>query len=163
MDRHLLAFIARRFPAAWDVIPRGPLLVAFEAHTASVGDRVALNPQPIPPGDEAALNPQPLPPREIGVRVARELLQLTWFAERLGQQLSPIADWEDDPCPTWPKRPKLPPHVGPVPPDPGPEWLRDYHLGVASTLAAVEGRIGESSLVTDALERSSEALTKSFG
>ncbi len=159
LDRRLLAFIAHRFPAAWDVIPRGPLLVAF-GHTASAADRVALNPQPIPPGVEAGLNPQPLPPRELGVRVATELLQLTWLAARLGQEVSPIADWEDDPCPTWPKRPKLPPHVGPVPPDPGPEWLRDYHLGLASTLAGADGRIGESSLVTEALERSVEALDK---
>jgi hypothetical protein len=160
MDRHLLAFIARRFPAAWDVIPRGPLLVGFERHIA---DRVALNPQPIPPGDAVGLNPQPLPPREIGARVAAELLQLTWIADRLGQQVSPISDWEDDPCPTWPKGPKLPPHIGPTPPEPGPDWLRDYHLGLASTLATAEGRIGESSLVTDALERSVEALTKGLG
>lgn len=163
MDRRLLAFIGRRFPAAWDVIPRGPQLVAFDGHHASVGDRVSLNPQPIPPGDEAALNPQPFPPREIGARVAGELLQLTWIANRIGQQVSPISDWEDDPCPTWPKMPKLPPHIGPVPPDPGPEWLRDYHLGLASTLATADGRIGDSSIVTDALERSVEALTKGLG
>ena len=164
LDRRLLAFIARRYPAAWDVIPRGPLFVEFNRQTMSPGDLVELNPQPIPPGVAAGLNPQPLPPRVLGARVAAELLQLTWTADRLGQGVSPIADWEDDPCPTWPKMPKLPPHIGPIPdPDPGPEWLREYHLGLATTLAAAEGRVGDSSVVNEAFERSSEALSAGLG
>jgi hypothetical protein len=154
-DRALLAFIGRRFPAVFDVVPRGPQALF------GPGASVSLNPQPIPPGrgDLVSLNPQPLPPRELGARVAADLLHLSWVASRLRVDVSPIADWEDDPCPTWPKPPKLPPHLGPVPdPDPGPDWLRDYHLGLASTLAASGDRLGDSRLVNDALERSGEAL-----
>lgn len=128
----------------------------------SRGASVSLNPQPIPPGigDLASLNPQPLPPRELGARVAAELLHLSWVASRLRIGVSPIADWEDDPCPTWPKLPNLPPHLGPIPdPDPGPDWLRDYHLGLACTLADAADRVGGSTLLNEALERSGEALT----
>jgi hypothetical protein len=74
------------------------------------------------------------------------------------------SDWEDDPCPTWPHRPKLPPHLGPVPdPDPEPNWLRDYRLGVASSLAEASERLGDNRLVTEALERSTEALSAGLG
>ena len=126
------------------------------------GVSVSLNPQPIPPrvDDLAFLNPQPLPPRELGARVAVDLLHLSWVAARLRIDVSPIADWEDDPCPTWPKVPNLPPHIGPIPdPDPGPDWLRDYHLGLASTLANAADRVGDERLIQEALERSAEALT----
>ena len=155
LDRALLAFIGRRFPAIFDVIPRGPQSMV------GPGASVSLNPQPIPPGrgDRVALNPQPLPPRELGARVAADLVHLSWVASRLRIDVSPLADWEDDPCPTWPKVPHLPPHLGPVPdPDPGPDWLRDYHLGLASTLADAADRVGRAPLVEEALARSGDAL-----
>ncbi|GAA2164809.1 hypothetical protein [Pedococcus bigeumensis] len=155
LDRALLAFIGRRFPAIFDVIPRGP------QSRLGPGASVSLNPQPIPPGagDYVSLNPQPLPPRELGAQVAADLLHLSWVAARLRIDVAPIADWEEDPCPTWPKVPHLPPHRGPIPdPDPGPDWLRDYHLGLASTLADASDRVGSAPLVEEALSRSAEAL-----
>ena len=152
-DTHLLALVGRRFPAIYDVIPRAGQLGGVE---------VELNPQPIPPGiaDLVALNPQPLPPRVLGALVAADLLQLSWSAGKLDQSVLPVSDWEDDPCPTWPKTPKLPPHVGPPPPDPGPDWLIDYHLGFASTLAAAEPSVRDSGLVQEALSRSVQALSE---
>ncbi len=52
-----------------------------------------------------------------------------------------------------------PPHLGPTPdPDPGPDWLHDYHLGLASTLAESANRVADSTLGNEALERSAEAL-----
>lgn len=32
-------------------------------HRPHFGDRVSLNPQPLPPGERVSLNPQPLPPK----------------------------------------------------------------------------------------------------
>ncbi len=159
-DTHLLALIGRRFPAIYDVIPRAGQLGG--SHRESGGGEVELNPQPIPPGlaDLVALNPQPLPPRVLGALVAADLLQLSWSAGKLAQSVLPVSDWEDDPCPTWPKTPKLPPHLGPPPPDPGPEWLLDYHLGLASTLAAADASVRDSPLVKDALSRSVQALSE---
>ncbi len=159
LDTHLLALIARRFPAIYDVIPRAGQLVGG-VRVESAGTEVELNPQPIPPGfaDLVALNPQPLPPRALGALVATEILQLAWSAAKLGQGVTPIADWDDDLCPPWPKTPQLPPHLGPTPPDPGPDWLVDYHLGLASTLAAAEASVRDSGAVEDALGRSVQAL-----
>jgi hypothetical protein len=161
IDTHLLALVARRFPAVYDVIPRAGQLVGT-ARIETPGVEVELNPQPIPPGfaDLVALNPQPLPPRVLGALVAADLLQLSWSSGKLGQSVRPIADWEDDPCPTWPKTPKLPPHLGPPPPDPGPDWLVDYHLGLASTLAAAESSVRDSEVVQEALGRSVQALSE---
>jgi hypothetical protein len=164
LDNRLLALIGRRFPAIYDVIPRGGQLVALNPQPLPPGEKVELNPQPIPPGfgDWVALNPQPLPPRALGAVVAAELLRLSWAADKLGSQVAPIADWEDDPCPTWPKVPHLPPHLGPPPPDPGPDWLVAYHLGLASTLAEARERVGASQLADEALERSTAALDKAL-
>ncbi len=161
LDHRLLALIGRRFPAIYDVIPRAGQRVLTGEHISSGLERVALNPQPIPPGFElVALNPQPLPPRALGTLMGAELLKLGWMAGKVGAEVSPIADWEDDPCPSWPHVPHLPPHVGPPPPDPGPDWLVDYHLGLASTLAAAEDKVRDSRLVSDALERSVAALSE---
>jgi hypothetical protein len=160
-DTQLLALVGRRFPAIYDVIPRAGQLVE-SGRVGSTGVEVELNPQPIPPGfgDLVMLNPQPLPPRVLGALVAADLLQLSWTAGKLGQSVGPIADWEDDPCPTWPKPPKLPPHLGPPPPDPGPDWLVDYHLGLACTLAAAHASVRDSGVVQDALGRSVQALSE---
>ena len=132
IDSRLFVIIASRVPAIWDVI--GPL---------------ALNPQPLPPLPVEVyteLNPQPLPPgpppEAYGAVVGRELVRLQWQADKLGQQVAPLADWEDDPCPTYPRAPKLPPWLPPVP-DPNPAWLDGYYLGLACALAA--GGVGRAS------------------
>jgi hypothetical protein len=146
-NRKLLALIAARFPAIYDVIPRGPQFVNPAQSYA----------------EQRGLNPQPLPPRAIGELVANEIVRLSWTAQQLGVELSPIADWDGDICPPPRKPPKLHGPFPPVPPDPGPDWILDYHLGLASTLAAVEGRVADSATVKDALEQSTAALTKSLG
>lgn len=152
LDRRILALLGRRLPAIYDVFP-------------SHGLREALNPQPIPPGTQgrSSLNPQPIPPLDLGAMVAGELLRLSWVSDHLNTAVDPIGNWEEDPCPTWPKPPKLPPHLPPVPdPEPGPDWIRDYHLGLASTLAAgLEGR-REWPLAAEALELSMRSLETSL-
>ena len=64
LDSRLLAIIGRRFPAIYDVIPRGPLSRFLE---------VALNPQPLPPDP---------PPNELGAALAAEFIRTAWLADR---------------------------------------------------------------------------------
>ena len=70
IDRRLLAWIGRRNPAIYDVIPRA-------------GQTVSLNPQPIPPG-------------VLGELAAAELLRIGWLAERFSLDLGAVADELDD-------------------------------------------------------------------
>lgn len=140
INRKLLAIIGRRFPAIFDVIPRGPLSRS----------------------SQVALNPQPLPPHELGAAMAAEFAHTAWLAERYGVDprlaLKDLDDW----CPTRPKRIKLPPWWPPIPePEPQPDWHTDLHLGFAARLAAVSGefdgtRLGES--FDKAIERSLGAI-----
>lgn len=140
INRKLLAIIGRRFPAIYDVIPRGPL-----SHFSRV-----------------ALNPQPLPPHELGAAIAAEFAHSAWLAERFGAEPSLALQDLDDWCPTRPKRIKLPPWWPPIPePEPGPDWHTDLHLGFAARLAAVSRqfdgtRLGES--FDKAIERSLGAI-----
>jgi hypothetical protein len=143
LDSRLLAIIGRRFPAIYDVIPRGPLSRFLE---------VALNPQPLPP--------EP-PPHELGAALAAEFIRTAWLADRFGLDLGRVSDDLDDWCPTRPKRRlKLPPWWPPIPdPDPHPNWFIDFHLGFVARLAAAsleETRIGES--INKAIERSITAI-----
>jgi hypothetical protein len=116
LNKKLLAIIGKRFPAIYDVIPRGP-----QAGLVRV-----------------ALNPQPLPPHELGAAVAEEFVRYAWVAERGGLDMKALVSDLDDWCPTRPKIPKLPPWWGPFPePEPRPEWFVDYHLGFAARLSAV--------------------------
>ena len=147
IDSRLFVIIASRVPAIWDVI--GP---------------VALNPQPLPPLPievYTELNPQPLPPgpppETYGAVVGRELVKLQWQAEKLGQQVAPLADWEDDPCPTYPHKPTLPPWLPPVP-DPNPAWLNGYYLGLACALAVGGAGVRESAFMGEAFDRALKAL-----
>jgi hypothetical protein len=98
---------------------------------------------PLGLGAAVALNPQPLPPAALGAAMA--------------------GDW----CPTYPRRPKLPPWWPPIPePDPQPDWFTEFHLGFASRLAAVspEGMSGRTKEYFDkALEQSLGSLEKSLG
>jgi hypothetical protein len=144
INRRLLVIIGQRFPAIFDVIPRGPL------------SRFS----------EVALNPQPLPPHELGAAIAAEFAHTAWLTDRFGLDLGLAFTDLDDWCPTVPKRPKLPPWWPPIPePDPHPEWFVDFHLGFAARLAAVsvefEGtRLGES--LDKAIERSVASIESSI-
>ena len=139
LDSRLLAIIGRRFPAIYDVIPRGP-----QGRLAAV-----------------ALNPQPLPPAELGAALAAEFIQAAWFTERFGLDVGRVFEDLDDWCPTRPKRRfKLPPWWPPIPdPDPHPNWFIDFHLGFAARLAVAsleDTRIGEA--INKAIDRSLSAI-----
>jgi hypothetical protein len=140
IDRRLLAIIGRRFPAIYDVIPRGP-----QGRLSQV-----------------ALNPQPLPPHELGAAIAAEFAHAVWLADRLGLDVGRVFDDLDDWCPTGRRKLKLPPWWPPIPePEPHPEWLTALHLGFAARLAAVSAelestRLGES--LNKAIDRSLEAI-----
>jgi len=145
ISRQLLAILGRRFPAIYDVIPRGPQ------------DLLA----------QVALNPQPLPPHELGSAIAAEFVKLAWSSDRFGADLGAVFDELDDWCPTVPKRLKFPPWWPPVPePEPHPEWFADFHLGFASRLAAIAPQFEETRLgkVFDrAIDRSVESLESAIG
>ena len=145
INRKLLSIIGKKFPSIYDVIPRGPL------------GRVSW----------VALNPQPLPPVEIGAAMATEFMHYVWLGERSGLDPASVLRSLDDWCPTYPRRPKLPPWWPPLPdPDPEPDWLAEYHLGFSARLAAVPGeatggRLNES--LEKALEQSLASLEKALG
>lgn len=136
LDRETLTIIGKRWPAIYDLIPRGPL------------SRLS----------EVALNPQPLPPHELGAAIAAEFIRNIWLADRNGFDIGLAFNDLDDWCPTVPKGLKLPPWWPPVPvPEPHPEWFVDFHLGFAARLAVVSvefkgTRLGES--FDKAIERS---------
>ncbi|CDX54870.1 conserved hypothetical protein [Mesorhizobium plurifarium] len=137
LNKKLLAIIGKRFPAIYDVIPRGP-----QGGLARV-----------------ALNPQPLPPHELGAAVAEEFVRCAWVAERGGLDMKALLSDLDDWCPTRPKIPKLPPWWGPFPePEPHPEWFVDYHLGFAAKLSAVETGTRLDKTLDQAIDRSLTAI-----
>lgn len=137
LNKKLLAIIGKRFPAIYDVIPRGP-----QGGLARV-----------------ALNPQPLPPHELGAAVAEEFVRCAWVAERGGLDMKALLSDLDDWCPTRPKIPKLPPWWGPFPePEPRPEWFVDYHLGFAAKLSAVETGTRLDKTLDQVIDRSLTAI-----
>ncbi|WP_054314079.1 hypothetical protein [Mesorhizobium sp. 1M-11] len=136
LNAKLLAIIGKRFPAIYDVIPRGPQ--GWLSHVA--------------------LNPQPLPPGHLGAAVAAEFIRSAWLADRSALDLKQVFDDLDDWCPTRPKKLKLPPWLGPVPePEPHPEWLVEFHLGFAARVAVSVSEFGDTSLgqsLNKAIDRS---------
>ena len=157
-DRTLFALVARRVPAIWDVV--GP---------------ASLNPQPLPPIDVPRyvdpLNPQPLPPgpppEVYGATVGLELVKLQWQADKLGLALPAVSTWADDPAPTPPRRPSLPPWLPQVG-EPNEAWLEGYYLGLACALAVAPEPTGahpstgtteaRPGLTADLFERATTAL-----
>jgi hypothetical protein len=117
LDSRLLAVIARLRPEIYD----GP----HYGGPADVLERVALN-------------PQPLPPFAVGRLAALRLLEGQWFATSIGAEFEP----GDDICPPVFNGPFwwwLLHHGGPPPH--GPEWLEAYTLGLVATLSvATAGR-----------------------
>jgi hypothetical protein len=132
LSNSIIAIIARKHPAIWEIVGGGPAGPGGWAH---IGARVALNPQPLPPGELAALNPQPLPPAaRYGAAVGMELVRAASTAQLLRVAFEP----GDDICPpprTWPPIPF------PFPPDPYPwrtadDFDVDYAMGLAFVLEA---------------------------
>ena len=91
--------------------------------------------------------------------VGRELVRLQWQAEKLGQHVAPLADWEDDPCPTYPRKPTLPPWLPPVP-DPNPAWLNGYYLGLACALAVGGAGARESAFMGEAFDAGAQGARR---
>jgi hypothetical protein len=121
-------------------------------------DLVALNPQPLPPRWLEGLNPQPIPPEDLGRAVGRRLVDLAWTAEALGLPLSPAASDSDGDfvfCPV-PFRPPitLPPGLYWPEPEPGPDYLKGYLIGLASSLAAASEQFPSSEYLRGTLEQS---------
>jgi hypothetical protein len=93
---NLLSMIGAIPPQAWDaIIPHGPRAVIPDRD--SLGDRVALNPQPIPPGQQFVITAAHLTHQAVRAAVAIDM--------QGGDSCATISDLIDDWCPTpWPKR-----------------------------------------------------------
>jgi hypothetical protein len=145
ISRKLLSIIGRRYPAVYDLIPRGPLS-RFSA---------------------IALNPQPLPPYALGAAIATEFVQTSWLTDRFGFDVERSLDDLDNWCPIGSPRFKLPPWFLPIPePDPHPDWLTEFHLGFAAQLAVMSAELEGtrlSEVVNKAIERSVGAIESSLG
>lgn len=148
----LLAHLGRIDPRAWDaIIPHGPVI------RGSRGDKVSLNPQPLPPVDtfqfEAAL-------------VAHEVVGLALeFDARDGGGSGLVGQVTDDWCGTpWPR--KWPwPWPGPRPrrgvdgPQPDPWAVNTGRIVAAVVFASYATRLDDGELTT-ALEAAAEQLAK---
>ena len=136
----LLAVLGRINPAVWDaIIPHGPV-----------------GPQRV------ALNPQPLPPKEAMLRAAAEVAHDIAFAAAAGGEPGRlVSDVIDDWCGTKP-RPFPWPHPFPFPWPPEPEPHPDWDIGAsrvvgALTLAQVASRM-EDGPARDALAKGAEQV-----
>lgn len=145
INRQLLAIIGKRFPAVYDVIPRGPFSQVLSGRLA-----------------EVALNPQPLPPHELGAAVGSEFIRTAWLADRFGLDAGLAFEDLDDWCPTRPKKLVFPPTWGPTPqPEPHPNWFTEFHLGFAARLAVVSEQSRSTQLqatLDKAIDRSLESM-----
>jgi len=123
-----LGLVAAIKPAAYDVIPRGPLKAGAERAIIVVGGL-----------EQVALNPQPLPPQE-SVAVGAQLVHLVFGAalagggqDFAGAFLAEVDDW----CGTgWPRRWPFP---WPPEPEPDPRWRSEVFLGAALAVADIAG------------------------
>jgi len=114
--------------------------------------------------EQIDLAPHPLAPKVVGELVGKEVLRVSWLAKHLGVEFDVLADWDNEICPEWPKRPMVPKHVWPFPlEDQDLEWIRAYHLGLSLTLAQAEGWQRHAPIVKEALEKSMKALADSMG
>jgi hypothetical protein len=125
----LLAILGRINPAIWDVIvPMGP------ERRVSIGDRVSLNPQPLPPRELIAA-------AEVGTRIA----YAPAAAEATGNgegAVNLVARAIDDFCGTghrpWPR-----PWPGPLGPDPEAERIAEMRLVAALSMASAAARMSD--------------------
>jgi hypothetical protein len=122
------------------------------------------DPTTLDPDYAEVFQPQPVPAKLLGELVAREVLRVSWMARQLGVDFDVLAEWDDEICPPWPQRPSVPRHVwGFTIPDPDDDWVRAYHLGLSLTLAQTDGWQRDSPIVSEALAKSTAALSASMG
>ena len=143
INRILLTTLLDRIPAAWDaVIPHGHRVTSLL--------------------DLVALNPQPLPPVAQGVSFGRSLVQLAFVAEKIGQPVTPLAEWSNDdvldnlgaPNPVLAALiAELIKHGGPVPDDePKPHWKNEVLAGVALGIATAGDAVDTNEFLRTAFE-----------
>ncbi len=143
INRILLTTLLDRIPAAWDaVIPHGHRVTSIL--------------------DLVALNPQPLPPVAQGVSFGRSLVQLAFVAEKIGQPVTPLAEWSNDdvldnlgaPNPVLSALiAELIKHGGPVPDDePKPHWKNEVLAGVALGIATAGDAVDTNEFLRTAFE-----------
>lgn len=129
---------------------------------------LALFAEKLPPIREVMLAPFPhslttpelqcLPPLQAGVMAAGECMRLAWTARALGADPSRVYDEFDEWCPTYPGLPRLP-SVPPFPvPDPHPEWLSEFYLGLAARLSLEHQRDGDSQPLAVLVDKAISAL-----
>lgn len=156
----LLAIIGRIHPEVWDLIWQGPL-------ARSYGPRVRF----VSALDRVALNPQPLPPRETllagAAEMAHEVAGLAVASAAQGTSSAAfVSEVIDDWCGTpWPR--KWPwPWPGPRPgtegegPEPDPWDVRTARVVGAVIFASVASRLSSGDLRTafaEGAERLAEA------
>ncbi len=143
INRILLSIILDRIPEAAD---------AFWPHGPRVSNAL----------DLVALNPQPLPPVDQGIRFGRSLVQLAFVAEKLGQPVTPLAEWSDGdvldnlgaPNPVLAALiAELLKHGGPVPDDePKPHWKNEVLAGVVLGLASAGAVVDSNEFLRTAFE-----------
>lgn len=141
-----IGLVAAIKPAAYDVIPRGPLKAIAERGIIVVGGL-----------EQVALNPQPLPPKE-GVAVGAQLVHLVFGAalagggrDFAGSFMADLEDW----CGTgWPRRWPWP---WPPEPEPDPRWRSEVFLGAALAAADIASHYPSGEL-QDVLAKAAEQL-----
>jgi hypothetical protein len=163
----LLSVVARIHPQVWDAIyPHGPAIGVTEpvAGFASRLDRVALNPQPLPPREAFLLG---------AAELAHEIVRTALGIEARGDSsLSFVRDTIDDWCGTpWPHKWPLPwpgPHRGDGP-HPEPWDAYDIQAGRiigGIVFASIAERILDdklSAVFADGAERLTEAALNGNG
>ena len=144
MNREFLALVAKINPQAWDaLIPR---YVGSRRFAEQAGEKVSLNPQPIPPGEA-----------RVGADLVAEALQhaIIVVGGRGGDVAGSFMEEVDDICGTgwrkwWPKPPR-------------PPWWDDRAVftGAALQAAALAGRFDHNpelqATLLDAAERFGDA------
>ncbi len=152
-----LGLVAAIRPAAYDVIPRGPLRSAVEQRGIIVVGGLEQRGIIVIGGvEQVALNPQPLPPKEsfaVGAQLTHLVLgaALAGGADSAGAFLAEVDDW----CGTgWPRRWPFP---WPPEPEPDPRWRADVFLGAALAAADLAGHYPEGEM-QDALGKAAEQL-----
>jgi hypothetical protein len=144
----LLIILARIDPIIWEAI--GPHV---PRQSASLAERVSLNPQPLPPGEAFVIG---------AAEMAHSISRMAIESEVRGESsIALVSGFIDDWCGTpWP-------HRWPRPgPDPSPDpWLvQTGRVAGAIVFASVGSRLGEGELskaFLDGAERLAEAATNS--
>lgn len=153
MDRRLLSIIASIRPEIWDAIyPHGPV-IGYAQPVAGIAatrfDRVALNPQPLPPREEFLVG---------AAYLAKEIARIAIETEARGESsYSFVSEVVDDWCGTsWPGKFPFPVHPHVPDPDPAPWDVIAGRVVAAIVFTSIADRITDdkfSAIFADAADR----------